>query len=41
MDKLYEIGKCELIFVWPSQNSVDWYARNGFESDNEILEYNF
>ena len=30
---------CELIFVWPSQNSVNWYARNGFESENEILEY--
>lgn len=30
--------KCELLFVWPSEKSVDWYCRNGFSSDNEILE---
>lgn len=30
--------KCELLFVWPSEKSVDWYCRNGFSSENEILE---
>lgn len=30
--------KCELIFVWPSDNSVKWYLRNGFTGDNEIFE---
>jgi ribosomal protein S18 acetylase RimI-like enzyme len=30
--------KCELLFVWPSEKSVNWYCRNGFSSDNEILE---
>lgn len=29
---------CELIFVWPSQNSVNWYARNDFKQENEIFE---
>ena len=31
---------CEMLFVWPSQNSVNWYTRNGFTSQNEMLEYN-
>lgn len=31
-------NKCELLFVWPSEKSVDWYCRNGFSSENEILE---
>ncbi|MEG2289387.1 MAG: GNAT family N-acetyltransferase [Clostridium sp.] len=30
--------KCELLFVWPSEKSVDWYSRNGFSSKNEIME---
>ena len=29
---------CELIFVWPSEKSVDWYSRNGFRQENEIFE---
>ena len=32
------IEKCELLFVWPSDNSVTWYQRNGFSGDNEIFE---
>lgn len=31
--------KCELIFVWPSNNSVKWYLRNGFYQENEIFQY--
>ena len=27
---------CELIFVWPSENSINWYARNDFKQENEI-----
>lgn len=30
--------KCELMFVWPSDNSVNWYKRNSFIEDNEIFE---
>ncbi len=30
--------KCELIFVFPSEKSVNWYIRNGFSSENEIFE---
>ncbi len=30
--------KCELMFVWPSDNSVNWYKRNGFSEENEIFE---
>lgn len=30
--------KCELLFAWPSDNSVAWYQRNGFNEDNEIFE---
>lgn len=30
--------KSELIFVWPSDNSINWYKRNGFNEDNEIFE---
>lgn len=30
--------KCELIFVWPSDNSINWYKRNGFNEENEIFE---
>lgn len=29
---------CELLFVWPSQKSVNWYARNDFKQENEIFE---
>lgn len=29
---------CELIFVWPSANSVNWYSRNDFKQENEIFE---
>lgn len=30
--------KCELIFAWPSDNSIRWYQRNGFCGENEIFE---
>lgn len=30
--------KCELLFAWPSEKSVDWYTRNEFSEDNEIFE---
>ena len=30
--------KCELIFVFPSENSVSFYERNGFSQENEIFE---
>ena len=30
--------KCELLFAWPSDNSIAWYRRNGFNEDNEIFE---
>ena len=30
--------KCELIFVFPSENSVSFYERNGFSPENEIFE---
>lgn len=30
--------KCELMFVWPSEKSVNWYSRNGFCNENEIFE---
>lgn len=30
--------KCELIFVFPSDNSVSFYERNGFSPENEIFE---
>ena len=29
---------CELIFAWPSDNSIKWYNRNGFTTNNEIME---
>lgn len=32
---------CELIFVWPSDNSVNWYSRNGFKAENDIMECEF
>lgn len=31
-------NNCELIFVWPSDNSVKWYLRNGFYQENEIFQ---
>ncbi len=30
--------KCELIFAWPSKKSTNWYNKNGFCSENEIVE---
>ena len=30
--------KCELIFAWPSDNSVRWYERSGFKTENDIVE---
>ena len=30
--------KCELLFAWPSDNSIAWYQRNGFSENNEIFE---
>ena len=29
---------CELLFAWPSENSVNWYKKNGFCQENEIFE---
>jgi len=29
---------CELIFVWPSDKSVNWYLRNNFQAENDIME---
>ena len=29
---------CELIFAWPSVNSVNWYLRNDFIRQNEMFE---
>ncbi len=31
-------NKCELIFVWPSENSIKWYSRNEFYQENEIFQ---
>ena len=30
--------KCELLFVWPSEKSMNWYERNGFSPENELFE---
>ncbi len=30
--------KCELIFAWPSDNSIKWYNKNNFSSENDIME---
>lgn len=30
--------KCELIFAWPSEKSVNWYEKNGFYQENEIFQ---
>ena len=30
--------KCELIFAWPSDNSLKWYEKNEFSNDNDIME---
>lgn len=30
--------KCELIFAWPSDNSIEWYNKNNFSSENDIVE---
>ena len=29
---------CELLFVWPSDKSINWYCRNGFYLENEIMQ---
>ena len=31
-------NRCESVILWPSEKSVDWYVRNGFKLENEILE---
>lgn len=31
-------SKCELLFAWPSDNSVLWYTRNGFTDANDIFQ---
>ncbi len=36
---LKEMG-CEMIIVWPSDNSVDFYSRNGFDGDNKMMQFN-
>ena len=30
--------KCELMLVFPSENSNEWYERNGFTNVNEVFE---
>ena len=30
--------KCELIFAWASTNSVNWYCRNDFYNEKELLQ---
>lgn len=30
--------KCELMIVWPSDNSINWYLKNGFHLENDIME---
>lgn len=30
--------KCELIIVYPSDNSINFYKRNGFMPENEVFE---
>lgn len=30
--------KSEMLFAWPSENSVEWYSRNGFCIENEMFE---
>lgn len=32
--------KCELILVFPSEKSVEWYERNGFTNVNEVFQCN-
>lgn len=31
-------NKCELIFVWPSENSIKWYLKNEFYQENQIFQ---
>lgn len=31
---------CELVIVYPSHNSVEWYKRNGFSCENDAYECN-
>lgn len=31
-------NQIELLFVWPSEKSVRFYARHGFRNQNEIME---
>jgi len=28
----------ELLFVWPSEESTNYYERSGFQTNNEIME---
>lgn len=30
--------KCELLFVFPSNKSIKWYEKNGFNKENDIFE---
>ena len=30
--------RCEMLFAWPSAHSINWYARNDFNSDHEMME---
>lgn len=36
INELKELN-CEMIIVWPSENSVNWYLENNFKKDDEIL----
>ncbi len=29
----------ELMIVWPSETSINFYRKNGFQNDHEILQY--
>ncbi|QAA33375.1 GNAT family N-acetyltransferase [Clostridium manihotivorum] len=34
-------NKIELLFLWPSKRAVDFYNRQGFDINNEIMELEF
>ena len=38
IEQVLAAQRCELLFAWPSERSVPWYARNGFRAENEIME---
>ncbi|GGH88826.1 RimJ/RimL family protein N-acetyltransferase [Pullulanibacillus pueri] len=34
-------NKIELLFLWPSEKSINYYKRQGFSAQNDILELEF